>query len=62
MSSSSTSNQGQQNGPISALEKVRAQSAISKSACNVHLKIYSAASFHEPTIADTALIWETLEF
>ena len=32
------SNQGPQNGPISALEKVWAQSAILKSACNVHLK------------------------
>ena len=30
------SNQGPQNGPISALEKVLAQSAILKSACNVH--------------------------
>ena len=38
MSPSSTE-QSQQNGPISALEKVRAQSANLKSACNVHLKI-----------------------
>ena len=30
---------GPLNGPISVLENVRAQSAILKSACNVHLKI-----------------------
>ena len=52
--------QGPQNGPNSAFKKVWAQSSILKSEFNVHSSL--ATSFHEPTIADTALFWKTLEF